>query len=65
MDSIFDLPAHALVLDAPVVLVPLSLIVSFVMVRESWRRQHRRPHVRCTGHEGSKQVWAGKVQTSE
>lgn len=49
MESIFDLPAHALFLHAPIVLVPLALVVSLAMVRASWRRNYRVPLVGLTG----------------
>lgn len=48
MESIFDLPSHALFLHAPIVLVPLAFIVSLAMVRRVWRRQYRVPLVALT-----------------
>lgn len=44
MDELFGLPAHPLVVHAPVVLLPLAVVgVVFMMVRPSWYHRFRWP----------------------
>jgi preprotein translocase subunit SecG len=39
MDTLFDLPAHAFLIHAPIVLLPLAAVVTIVLaVRPAWRR---------------------------
>ena len=69
INNLFGLPAHPLLVHAPIVLVPLCLVAAiFMAAKPEWRRRFGVPtavlavvaatyEIVQTGHSGAKAAW--------